>query len=105
MPSWNDAQMRCRDQGGYLACVRSPEEQQLVLKLAAGQNTWLGGTCDAQAKWSWITGEPIATFYWFPGQPNNGPNSFLQIITRDWHDIGSREQKAYSAGFVCQWDY
>ena len=104
VPSWEEAKVRCQKMGGYLACVRGLGEQQLVLKLAGGQNAWLGGYNDSESKWFWITGEPIATFYWHPSQPNNGPSVYLQLIGKDWHDIGRNEQKAYSAGLICEWD-
>jgi hypothetical protein len=105
LPSWDEARTRCKDMGGYLACIRTPEEQQCLLKLTNGQNAWLGGYNDAKSQWFWITGEPIAKFYWAPGQPNNGPSVYMELIGREWHDIGREEQKGYAAGVVCEWDH
>jgi hypothetical protein len=109
-PSWREAQRRCQEMGGYLACPRTLAEQQFVQRLVQGQHAWLGGYCDERSRWFWVTGERVGTFYWAPGQPNNGPNAFMQLLPgatgdRTWHDIGEGEQRNYAAGIVCQWDF
>jgi hypothetical protein len=105
IPSWDEARLRCQERGGYLACIRTPQEQECLLQLTKGQNAWLGGYNDAKSQWFWITGEPITKFYWHPSQPNNGPSVYMQLIAKDWHDIGRNEQNVYAAGIVCEWDY
>jgi hypothetical protein len=35
VPSWDEAQNRCKDMGGYLACIRAAEEQQCLLRFYA----------------------------------------------------------------------
>jgi serine/threonine-protein kinase len=105
VPSWAEAKARCQEMGGYLVCIQTVEKQDFVRRLADGQNAWLGGYNNAQLKWFWITGEPIVLFFWEPGQPNNGPSVFMQMIKGKWHDIGQNEQSAYAAGFVCEWDF
>jgi serine/threonine-protein kinase len=113
LPSWNEAKRRCQDLGGYLACSRSPQDQEFLLRLTNRQNAWLGGFNDDKSKWFWITGEPITEFYWAPTQPDDGPNVFLQLmpiwrLSKDdkcWGDISRKDQLVFSAGFICQWDF
>jgi hypothetical protein len=110
---WNDAKRRCQELGGYLACVRSPEEQDFVLKLTNKQNAWLGGYNDDKSKWFWLTGEPITEFYWAPTQPDDGPNVFLQLLPtyrfskeeKCWADVARHQQQVWSAGFICEWGF
>jgi serine/threonine protein kinase len=109
---WNDAKRRCQELGGYLACIRSREEQKFIVQLINKQNAWVGGFNDDQNKWFWVTGEPIADFYWIPTQPDNGPNVFLLLLPTFpravgetcWADIGRNEQP-FGAGFICMWDF
>jgi formylglycine-generating enzyme required for sulfatase activity/tRNA A-37 threonylcarbamoyl transferase component Bud32 len=110
--SWDEARKRCKDMGGYLACVRTAEEHKFILSMINGQSVWLGGFNNEKKKWYWITGEPIAHFWWAPGQPDNGASVFLQmglslpgsVGEQTWHDVGPNEQQRYPAGIVCEWD-
>jgi len=111
--TWVEAKKRSQELGGYLACIRGLEEQQFALKLTNRGDAWLGGFNDATKKWFWLTGEPIATFFWANGQPDNGPGVFLQLAPthptsvgmKCWHDVDPPEQKIFPAGFICQWDF
>jgi formylglycine-generating enzyme required for sulfatase activity/tRNA A-37 threonylcarbamoyl transferase component Bud32 len=112
--SWREAQRRCQELGGYLACPRTLAEHQFVLRLINRQNVWLGGYNDDKNRWYWITGERIGTFYWAQGQPNNGTNVVMQSGLglpgssgeRTWHDVGrGADETRNPAGFVCVWDF
>jgi hypothetical protein len=105
VPSWKEACDRCKTMGGYLVCIQSAEKNEFVRKMVGKQNCWLGGYNDAKQTWFWITGEPITQFFWERGQPNNGPSVFMEMIAGNWHDIGQNEQKAYAAGFICEWEF
>jgi hypothetical protein len=107
VPSWEEAKLRCQKMGGYLACIKSPEENDFVKKQAdGGKSAWLGGYCNEKQEWFWLTGERISVPgpHWAGGQPNSGPNSWLQFFGGAWHDINRRELPGYLAGFVCEWD-
>jgi len=111
--TWQEAKKRCQEMGGYLACIRTPEEQEFALKLTNRGNAWLGGFNDSKRTWFWITGESITDFYWAPTQPDNAPPAFLQMMPKYptsvgiqcWGDIGSEEMSRYLAGVLCEWDF
>ncbi len=100
-----EARKRCREMGGYLACVETDEEHAFVKKLAEGNRVWLGGRSGKDAKWSWMNGEPLTLSLWAAGQPNNGANCAQQLWPgAGWHDIGPTEHD-YPAAIICEWEF
>jgi hypothetical protein len=106
--SWDEAKARCQRMGGYLACPKNTEVHDFVRKLSEdGKSAWLGGYCNDKLEWFWLTGEriPVPGPHWAGGQPNSGPNSWMQFWRGAWHDINQRELPGYTAGFICEWDF
>ena len=73
LPEWGIA--------GHLATITSEEERDFVetLRLASGLGqVWIGGfqtenSGSPGTGWNWVNDEgPITTFYWAPGEPNDG---------------------------------
>ena len=101
-----EARKRCRELGGYLACIETEDEQSFLKKIAGEYKTWLGGSSGDTNKWIWMNGSPMTFKGWDAGQPDNGANCNQQFwpASSGWHDIpvGSTE---YPAGFVCEWEF
>lgn len=73
--SYEDAAQFCQDQGGYLATVSSPEENQFLYDTFVRNGysyVYLGGS-DAAGEniWSWSNGEAFDYTNWLDGEPNN----------------------------------
>ena len=62
------AEAACVQWGGHLASIRSVEENNLVLRLCAGAECWIGfNDVNAEGTWKWTDGWP-SNFTSFPGQ-------------------------------------
>jgi hypothetical protein len=104
--NWNQAQARCREMGGYIACIESAEENDFLTRLWPQGHLWLGGRLDANAKWVWLTGKPMAHANWQPGEPNNlSLGTELRIKTNPsgfWFDVPRDDGNIL--GYVCEWE-
>jgi hypothetical protein len=109
--SWNIAEQRCVDWGGYLASVESSEENAFldgwpgVMGIAAadGSGIWLGGTdAGGEGDFRWRDGVPLGFVSWAPNQPDNGAG--VDCIekrndgTASWYDRRCTDQQRY----VCE---
>ncbi|WP_395742401.1 protein kinase domain-containing protein [Prosthecobacter sp.] len=116
---WHAAKTKCAAQKGRLAEVRSKEENDFLLKLAAGRavdGLWLGATDEArEGRWIWSDGSPVSYSNWDTGQPNNsgseGENYAMLLTTREpgkWWDqpevSGRGLPGNWRTGYVCEWD-
>lgn len=120
---WSDANMKAKEQNGYLVTITSEAEQKFVnsLLLNSSKNMyWIGGK-QGTSTWYWITGESFTYTNWGEGEPNNqdGSEGFLQIYAKsinrkvlgDWNDA-SDSGAAYSddfyslknTGYIVEWD-
>merc|ERR1712154_83267 len=107
--TWFDAQTVCKAIGGYLAEIKT-EEQNLIfegiLYEHPGVSVWLGATdLVEEGKWYWATSDiPLSEgfTYWIPGEPNNAANNenCLEFLDghRRWNDRTCNTKRA----FVCQ---
>lgn len=97
--SWSEAQSRCRDVGGYLACGETREEFEFLYSLRAGKRAWLGAR-EVNGRWLWTTGGAS------PVPAGKGGNNKFLATTRG--DTGGRIAQPDTAGFVegyvCEWD-
>ena len=108
--SWGDAQAHCISIGGYLAEIKT-EEQNIFVEhiLFEHQNAteiWLGATdLVSEGSWYWATSDVPVTAgftFWLPGEPNNKHGAdcmeFEQYGYRNWNDEKCENKKS----FVCQ---
>ncbi len=107
--SWSAAQQRCKDLGGYLACVETEAEQQFLVKVSRGQEAWIGGRMTVGNRWTWINGAPANYSNWNPGQPDGRgkggmPEDCLMMMSKHgkWND--SIEARGLNV-FICEWEF
>ena len=124
--SWTQAKAQCESFGGHLATVTSEAEQKFIEDLISKgrQNYyWLGGYCEADRKFKWVTDEPMSFTAWAPGEPNNYrgiqdkiiiyrlPNPARNGSQYRWDDISNEGTVAGESffsvgnfGYICEWD-
>ncbi|XP_070069197.1 accessory gland protein Acp29AB-like [Drosophila takahashii] len=72
--NWADAQIACREKGGYLAAIKDQEEfDGLLLKLSDSNRYWLGinDINDEGVYISDASGNKAPFLMWIPGDPDN----------------------------------
>ncbi|XP_053403203.1 ladderlectin-like [Mercenaria mercenaria] len=106
--SWDAAKDHCESLGGFLADIKSQEEQEFLDKTLlskssiASDNVWIGGTdCEEEGVFVWLDGTSVASGYvnWIPGDPNNGLNAehcmeTFRYHNNKWNDKKCSEQRA-----------
>lgn len=74
VPDWAAADEYCRNDGGYLAHIDSPSENDLVYRIMTDQgveSAYFGFTdAAAEGVWNWSHGEPSAYTNWAANEPN-----------------------------------
>lgn len=111
--TWQEAQDRCREQGGHLAIVTSPSQNNLVathLSVAECSSAWLGASYQREERsWKWVDGVTSRYTNWQAGQPltsNNKVDQYLMMVVEQdkglWVSQPNRASK-YQPGFVCEW--
>ncbi|KAM7406935.1 hypothetical protein PAMA_002912 [Pampus argenteus] len=93
--SWEKGRQDCRDRGGDLVVIDSPEEQEFLSKIA-NQSTWIGlSDREKEGTWKWTDGTPLTLTYWHTGEPNNGggdprvgeEDCVHMRPTNEWNDL------------------
>lgn len=127
--TWHESRAFCESEGGYLATITSPAENDFVfVNLAAAapnDEVWLGGTDQGQEGiWRWITGEPWEYSNWASvgNEPNNsgGFEHYLTISSLlgpddregSWNDSATgndgRCDSSINCGIptsmICEWN-
>jgi hypothetical protein len=74
---WKNAKKMAEDLGGYLVCITSQEEQEVISNLitinSKVQPTWIGLTDEEkEGEFRWVNGEKLNYTNWSSGNPNNG---------------------------------
>ena len=113
--TWNEAKQYCENQGGYLATITSPEENEFVysyLKSNFGyESAYFGFTDqDEEGIWVWDNGEVSSYTNWHSGEPNGeNPNEdfamfYYKYSDGTWND-GDFGQRTVNSGvvFICEW--
>ena len=113
--TWNEAKQYCENQGGYLATITSPEENEFVysyLKNNFGyESAYFGFTDqDEEGIWVWDNGEVSSYTNWHSGEPNGeNPNEdfamfYYKYSDGTWND-GDFGQRTVNSGvvFICEW--
>ena len=94
--SWHQAYSFCKNLGGYLVVISSPEENEFVARLLRKYNehsAWIGYYQDPddltdnggvpegcpgnepRGCWKWVDEEHSTFTNWYPGEPNNAGGS------------------------------
>lgn len=102
--TWEQAQARCQELGGFLMIVDSQEKQDFAVKLANGQDTWIGlRRVPHGGRFFWVDGSEPGFAVWAPGEPNNhgGREHWTHIRRGDglWND----HNETFEAQFICEW--
>ena len=113
--TWEQAYAQAQQQGGYLATITSPAEQQAVEQVLAQypylRAVWIGGRrMNGQNTFYWANGDAMDYQKWGPGEPNNetGDENFLDMYPRDggwvWNDVPLDISRYYSSamGYVVE---
>lgn len=111
-----EEQAFCKAQGGYLASITSPEENEFIVsymnKMGITSNLGFGGTDHGhEGNWTWLSGETWNYSNWDYGEPNNGfYSSDGQDYTHmypwgTWDDYyGQWDQYTeLKDAFICEW--
>ena len=80
--TWTEGEQICRENGGYLVCINSEEENTFVSNLT-NNNIWIGLFRDPDScEFRWLDCIDITYTNWRPGEPNNAPcgEPYTQII-------------------------
>ncbi|KAM7380146.1 hypothetical protein PAMP_003459 [Pampus punctatissimus] len=92
--SWEKGRQDCRDRGGDLVVIDSPEEQEFLNKIA--KNAWIGlSDKEKEGTWKWTDGTPLTLTYWRTNQPDNGggdpqwgeEDCAHMTPTNEWNDL------------------
>jgi hypothetical protein len=101
---WFFADVNCRNFGGHLASLTSPDENAFVTAQVQaalpGTSFFIGMTDWARPNgdWIWTCGESCDWFNWAPGEPNNGGGAeeFVCVYaTGQWNDTTSGYRAPY----------
>uniref|UniRef100_A0ABM5F3L9 Brevican core protein isoform X2 n=1 Tax=Pogona vitticeps TaxID=103695 RepID=A0ABM5F3L9_9SAUR len=86
--SWEEAETQCRDQGGHLASIMTPEEQSF-LNDHYKEYQWIGlNDRTIEGDFQWSDGNPVLYENWHPGQPDSYFLSGENCVVIVWHDEG-----------------
>ena len=101
--NWADAKREAERRGGYLAVITSAEEQRTIERLITSRNSyWIGGYCENDWVFKWVTGERMSYTNWVPGEPNRSGRA-MQLWTSNnyrWDD----DNAATRRGYIIEWD-
>jgi cysteine-rich repeat protein len=115
--SWFDARDACARSGGHLVTIQDQAENAFVASLMGG-DFWIGaidpsgaGAADAScptgvdivSHYQWVTGDPVTTTIFAPGEPDHADCAKCLIMGGDegWHDRPCDLERFY-APYVCE---
>jgi hypothetical protein len=88
--NWANANQICQDNGGFLACINSQEENAYLANLLTLQSAWIGlNDSNNDGQFEWGCGDPLDYTNWYPGQPNNynGSQDCVEMLNNgQWND-------------------
>lgn len=86
--SWEDAETNCRDVGGHLASINTPEEQTFINNKYK-EYQWIGlNDRTIEGDFQWSDGNPLLYENWHHGQPDSYFLSGEDCAVIVWHDGG-----------------
>ena len=111
---WNQAETRCKAEGGHLASVKS-ESTWNFLKSFSRERLWIGGYCSDRshdrckqadmAYWHWTDGSPFTSAFmkWYSNEPDTyqgiQDKLFMNHVA---HGSWADESEAAQLPFICQ---
>ncbi|XP_077051169.1 CD209 antigen-like protein C [Siphateles boraxobius] len=98
--SWSDSQKYCKQNGGHLAIIHTPEEQTFIWDLLprGHWNAYWFGLSDEKVEddWYWVDGTKLVGGFWEDGEPNNHINEdcgymiktdvLSRVAIKSWYD-------------------
>ncbi|MCL2634362.1 MAG: sigma-70 family RNA polymerase sigma factor [Oscillospiraceae bacterium] len=111
--TWEEAKSFCEEEGGYLAIIRTPEENEFLYNYITSNNltsAYFGLARTDDGDWVWINNQPLEYSNWAPGEPSGGNEKYgmfyRQFTDGQWND-GDFGSETLSGGvaFICEWDY
>ncbi|KAM4663322.1 brevican core protein isoform 1-T2 [Discoglossus pictus] len=86
--SWEEAETHCRDYGGHLASIMTPEEQDFINNQYR-EYQWTGlNDRTIEGDFQWSDGNPLLFESWNNGQPDSYFLSGENCVIMVWHDGG-----------------
>jgi len=97
---WETARLWCEQQGGYLMCVNSADEEAILEKIGCYMNgyCWIGATDrDGEGVWTWCDSTIMEYSNWGPSQPDNSTENEDYLMfnneIKKWNDAPSNTSK------------
>ncbi|XP_051526648.1 CD209 antigen-like protein C [Myxocyprinus asiaticus] len=98
--SWLESQSYCKQKGGHLAIIHTPEEQSFIWDLLprGHWNAYWFGISDEKEEgdWYWVDGTKLVGGFWEDGEPNNHIKEdcgymvktevLSRVATKSWYD-------------------
>ncbi|XP_069805541.1 brevican core protein isoform X2 [Dendropsophus ebraccatus] len=86
--SWEEAETQCREYGGHLVSIVTPEEQDFVNNKYKDYQ-WTGlNDRTIEGDFQWSDGNPLLFEKWKQGQPDSYFLSGEDCVVMGWHDNG-----------------
>ena len=123
--TWDEALSQCLDQGGYLAVINDPDENEFLYQymVDGGHEQAFFGLSMQDGDWEYIAGDTSDFRDWGYNskeqkQPNNADEGFTQVSLDTnmhdgyWSDSAFGKQTYTSSGrrygdiytYICEWD-
>ena len=89
--SWEEAKTHCEEKGGHLVTINSSEENDLVLGMIEGNESfsWIGASYNPEtSSWNWVTDEPFEYTNWAKNEPSTPASTAEYYVHMFSFDIG-----------------
>ena len=99
--TWHLAEKRCREMGGHLVCVNSPQEEKFVMELCGKTLAWMGAN-DEETEGTWVNVDGTPATFSNPRVDNDLDREHSMSYDgnggfQDWLSGGR-------CGYVCEWE-
>ncbi|XP_050977782.1 C-type lectin domain family 4 member M [Labeo rohita] len=100
--TWTENRRYCTERGADLIIINNKEEQDLVNKMSAGADVWIGlSDNDEEGTWKWVDGSTLTSGFWRSIEPNGhrGENCVLSSSS-GWADYPCHSSHKYQ--WICE---